>query len=213
MALFYSPLLPACSFFALISISGIYWIEKILLLRRDSKPLPTGSDMAQAMVEFYIDLSILLYSLGNCIWEYIIFETMHWSTWISFIICSLFYLFPKDRLLDCIFKIGVDNATQESYDLKYPTFLDDYDRRNPVTAEEAKRIWIESQQQQSNLDMQQLNQIMSAKQLDVSIYRYHFNIMQQQSRQQFLMTHHRSFLKVHPEFKTENNYNLKKLQY
>lgn len=46
MALFYAPLLPACSFFALVSIMGIYWIEKILLLRRDSKPLPTGSDMA-----------------------------------------------------------------------------------------------------------------------------------------------------------------------
>ncbi|CAD8187902.1 unnamed protein product [Paramecium octaurelia] len=212
MALFYAPLLPACSFFALASIMGIYWIEKILLLRRDSKPLPTGSDMAQAMVEFYIDLVILIYSLGNCVWEYTVFNTMHWSTWISFIICSIFYLLPKERVLEFILKIGIDNATEESYDAKSPTFLDDYDRRNPVTAEEAKRIWIENQQQQ-NSEMNQINQLMSAKQLDISIYRYHYNIMQQQSRQQILMTNHKSFSKVHPEFKTENNYNLKKLQY
>ncbi|CAD8187904.1 unnamed protein product [Paramecium octaurelia] len=191
---------------------GIYWIEKILLLRRDSKPLPTGSDMAQAMVEFYIDLVILIYSLGNCVWEYTVFNTMHWSTWISFIICSIFYLLPKERVLEFILKIGIDNATEESYDAKSPTFLDDYDRRNPVTAEEAKRIWIENQQQQ-NSEMNQINQLMSAKQLDISIYRYHYNIMQQQSRQQILMTNHKSFSKVHPEFKTENNYNLKKLQY
>lgn len=63
MAMFYSPLLPVCSMFALLSLIGIYWIEKILLLRRDSRPLPTGSEMALEMVEFYVDLVILIYSV------------------------------------------------------------------------------------------------------------------------------------------------------
>lgn len=69
---------------------------------------------------------------------------MHWSTWISFIICSVFYLTPKERVLEFILKIGIDNATEDSYDSRSSTFLDDYDRRNPVTADEAKRIWIEN---------------------------------------------------------------------
>lgn len=38
LTFFYSPLLPACSIFAFISVLGIYWIDKIILLRRDSKP-------------------------------------------------------------------------------------------------------------------------------------------------------------------------------
>lgn len=62
---FYSALLPMGVCFTFISIICIYWTEKYLLVRRDSKPAPTGSAMAEAMVDFYIELILLLFSVNT----------------------------------------------------------------------------------------------------------------------------------------------------
>lgn len=49
---------------------------------------------------------------------------------------------PEERIFGCIIETGRDNATVESYDEKYITFPDDYDRRNPVTLDRAKEAWM-----------------------------------------------------------------------
>lgn len=59
----YSALLPIGVCFTFFSIVCIYWTEKYLLIRRDSKPAPTGSAMAEAMIDFYIELILLLFSV------------------------------------------------------------------------------------------------------------------------------------------------------
>ena len=61
----YSALLPIGVCFTFISIICLYWAEKYLLVRRDSKPAPTGSAMAEAMVDFYIELILLLFSVNE----------------------------------------------------------------------------------------------------------------------------------------------------
>lgn len=63
MAFLYAALLPFGVIFTLLAIICTYWTEKYLLLRRYSKPAPTGSAMAEAMVDFYIELILLLYSV------------------------------------------------------------------------------------------------------------------------------------------------------
>lgn len=74
-------------------------------------------------------------------WEYIVFNEIHIITLVSLIICGVFYFLPKERVFGWIVNIHIDNATEESYDEKASTFLDDYDRRNPITADEAKLKW------------------------------------------------------------------------
>lgn len=63
MAFFYAYLLPLGVFFTLASLIAVYWTEKFLLLKRDAKPPPTGSAMAEAMIEFYIELVLIVYSV------------------------------------------------------------------------------------------------------------------------------------------------------
>jgi len=63
LAFLYASLLPLGVLFTFGSIVCIYWTEKYLLLRRDSKPAPTGSAMAEAMIDFYIELILMLFSV------------------------------------------------------------------------------------------------------------------------------------------------------
>jgi hypothetical protein len=63
LSFLYVPLLPLGIIFTFFSIICTYWTEKYLLLRRDSKPAPTGSAMAEAMIAFYVELIFLLFSV------------------------------------------------------------------------------------------------------------------------------------------------------
>ncbi|CAD8126273.1 unnamed protein product [Paramecium sonneborni] len=145
LAFLYAALLPLGICFTFGSIVCIYWTEKYLLLRRDSKPAPTGSAMAEAMIDFYIELILLLFSLGCTLWEWINYDEIHILTWIQLGLSTLHYLIPIQSICGCIVDLGIDNATVESYDEKFLTFYDDYDRRNPVTADAAKEKWIKIQ--------------------------------------------------------------------
>lgn len=60
---FYAYLLPLGPVLSLGSLLVVYWAEKILLLRRDSKPAPTGSELAEEMVDFFGEFTILLYAV------------------------------------------------------------------------------------------------------------------------------------------------------
>lgn len=54
----------------------------------------------------------------------------------------MYYIFPTSELFGFIVNLNIDNATKVPYDKKYLTFYEDYDRRNPITADEAKAAWI-----------------------------------------------------------------------
>ncbi|CAK82673.1 unnamed protein product (macronuclear) [Paramecium tetraurelia] len=133
----YSALLPIGVCFTFISI----------VLRRDSKPAPTGSAMAEAMVDFYIELILLLFSLGCTFWEWVNYDKVHILTWLQLGLSTLHYLIPINKICGCIVDLGIDNATPSSYDANYLTFYDDYDRRNPVTLDAAKEKWIKLHQE------------------------------------------------------------------
>lgn len=70
---FYAYLLPLGLMISCCGLVCTYWAEKYLLLRRDSKPPPTGSTMAEAMIDFYVELIFVVYSAGCCVWEAVIF--------------------------------------------------------------------------------------------------------------------------------------------
>ncbi|CAK66150.1 unnamed protein product (macronuclear) [Paramecium tetraurelia] len=143
----YAALLPLGVCFTFLSIVCIYWTEKYLLIRRDSKPAPTGSAMAEAMIDFYIELILLLFSLGCTFWEWVNYDKVHILTWLQLGLSTLHYFIPISKICGCIVDLGIDNATLESYDEKFLTFYDDYDRRNPVTLDAAKEKWIKIQQE------------------------------------------------------------------
>ncbi|CAD8121477.1 unnamed protein product [Paramecium sonneborni] len=164
----YSALLPVGVCFTFFSIVCIYWTEKYLLIRRDSKPAPTGSAMAEAMIDFYIELILLLFSLGCTFWEWVNYDQVHYLTWLQLGFSTLHYLVPIQKVCGCIVDLGIDNATVETYDQKFLTFYDDYDRRNPVTLDSAKEKWIKLHQEtvQSNFQPKTKNLIKKFHQIN-----------------------------------------------
>ncbi|CAD8174102.1 unnamed protein product [Paramecium pentaurelia] len=140
---FYAYLLPLGPVLSLGSLLVIYWVEKFLLLRRDSKPAPTGSEMAEEMIDFFGEFTLLLYAIGCLVWETILNETIFPLTWVQFAIAILNFLIPIDTIFDLFWK-SEDISTQEFYETQCYKFWDDYDRRNPITAEKAIETFLKN---------------------------------------------------------------------
>jgi hypothetical protein len=81
------------------------------------------------MVNFQIELAILIFGLGCCFWEYIIFEELNWFSMIQLGVAVLYYIIPTEN--QCRSHLGL-HSTQKYDDVKH-LFWDDYDRRNPLT--------------------------------------------------------------------------------
>lgn len=155
---FYAYLLPVGTVISAGSFLFIYTVDKILLLRRDSKPPQTGSELAEEMVDFYGEFILLIYSvrmplsqIGCVVWEEILFDTVFGLTWTQLGITLLNFLAPIDILFDKYFKVE-EESTQVTYDVAYVNFWDDYDRRNPVTQDKAIEEWMEYQAKHENKD-------------------------------------------------------------
>lgn len=61
--LFYAYLLPLGTVLSCGSLIIVYAVEKILIVKRNSKPPPTGSEMIEEMVDFYGELVLLVFSV------------------------------------------------------------------------------------------------------------------------------------------------------
>ncbi|CAK64281.1 unnamed protein product (macronuclear) [Paramecium tetraurelia] len=140
---FYAYLLPLGPVLSLGSLLVIYWVEKILLLRRDSKPAPTGSEMAEEMIDFFGEFTLLIYAIGCLVWESILNDAIFPLTWAQFAIAVLNFLVPIDTIFDLFWKTE-DISTQEFYETQCFKFWDDYDRRNPITAEKAIETFLKN---------------------------------------------------------------------
>lgn len=62
---FYAYLLPLGPILSFCSLVIIHKTEKFLLLRRYTKPDPTGGELAEEMVNFIGKFTILLYAVKN----------------------------------------------------------------------------------------------------------------------------------------------------
>lgn len=61
---FYAYLIPLGPVLSFASLIVIYWVEKFLLLRRDSKPAPLGSELAEEMIDFYGEFTLIIYAVN-----------------------------------------------------------------------------------------------------------------------------------------------------
>jgi hypothetical protein len=69
LAFFYAYLLPLGVLFAIVGLSIQFWVEKYLLLRRDTKPPPVSHELAEEMISFFVEMMIALLAIGCTIWE------------------------------------------------------------------------------------------------------------------------------------------------
>ncbi|CAD8065296.1 unnamed protein product [Paramecium sonneborni] len=141
LSFFYAQLIPLGVVISLCFIFINYWVEKYLLVYRYSKGPTIGSQLAAEMVDTYIEFAILLFSIGNCIWQSLLQVEIHFLVWIQLSLGIIQYLFPLDQIFDNFIKVE-EPETQSTFEDNQTYIWDDYGKRNPVTMQTEIEQWI-----------------------------------------------------------------------
>jgi hypothetical protein len=158
---FYTPIIPILPMIGLTGIFFQYWVEKYLLLRRYSVPESMGCEMAK----FYCRLvpyGMLLYSISNYVFLFELSDHKNdhgqYSCWFTI----AFVLFPIQTLLGMIVEKVKRDENVKYTDVKF-TFIQDYDRSNPMTANKAKARYLMelNEKQAENASEEEKNKLKS----------------------------------------------------
>jgi hypothetical protein len=146
----YTPIVPILPLIGMAGVLLQYWIEKYLLLRRYQVPEATGS----AMANFYANLlpyGLLLYGIGNHVFldELSDGKNKHGQVAMWFMVG---YILLPVRIILNIFTDKVNRDDEPSYSRVRLNFIQDYDRSNPMTANEAKTQFLRDLKANQNDD-------------------------------------------------------------
>lgn len=137
---FYTPLVPIIPIIAACGVFVQYWVEKYLLLRRHKVPVALGSSMATFYTSM-VPLGMLLYGIGNYVFLDKVSDKKNthgqWSMWFM----VAYYVLPVGILIDAISMKVKRDASLKYSEAKF-TFVQDYDRENPMTENQAKAEYL-----------------------------------------------------------------------
>ncbi|CAD8068986.1 unnamed protein product [Paramecium sonneborni] len=153
LTFFYAQLLPIGIPIALVFLLITYWVEKYLLLKRQSRNAPLGKQLAEEMIDLYIELTLLLFAAGNCIWQKIVVGEINLIVWIQLAVAGFQFLIPIDWIFEWFVKFK-EAETKETYQQKKAQLWDDYSKRNPVTQQKSIEEWIKEQGGEQNQKVQ-----------------------------------------------------------
>ncbi|CAI2381736.1 unnamed protein product [Moneuplotes crassus] len=152
---FYTPIMPILPMVAGAGVLLQYWVEKYLLLRRYSIPEAAGS----AMANFYANVlpfGMFLYALSNYLFlnELSDHENQHgqWALWFM-----IAYIVLPVRLLLNLFTDSIEKDGEMTYESRMTTFINDYDRSNPMTSNEARREFLLALKTRNNAENKEQN--------------------------------------------------------
>lgn len=131
---FYAYLIPLAIPVGILGVLLHYMLQKYLLLNRHASPLSVSDSMASYMLDFFIEIIIVLYAVGCIVFEKLIYDSISTVTWVQLIISLAFLLLPIPQIFSCLLHVQ-RKSTVGAYDDQ--AFTDDYDRSNPVLAENA----------------------------------------------------------------------------
>jgi len=129
--------MPILPLIATVGIFVQYWVEKYLLLRRYSIPEAAGSEMANFYANI-IPYGALLYGIGNFVFLNSLSNggNKHgqWSLWFM-----IAYIILPVRMILNLFTDNIEKDDDPEYSKVCINFINDYDRSNPMTSNEARK--------------------------------------------------------------------------
>ncbi|CAD8062591.1 unnamed protein product [Paramecium sonneborni] len=153
LTFFYAQLLPIGIPIALGFLLITYWVEKYLLLKRQARNAPLGKQLAEEMIDLYIELTLLLFAAGNCIWQKVVVGEIHPIVWTQLAVAGFQFLIPIDWIFEWFVQFQ-EAETTETYQQKKAQIWDDYSKRNPVTQQKSIEEWIKEQGGEQNQKVQ-----------------------------------------------------------
>lgn len=132
----YTPMIPLLPIIGLFGIFFQYWVEKYLLLRRYSIPEASGNQMATFYAAI-LPYALLLYSISNYYFLVDLSDGKNEHGQVAMWFMLAYILLPVRIILN----LFTDNISRDDsadyFDTKF-SFIQDYDRNNPMTSNEAK---------------------------------------------------------------------------
>ena len=141
----YAPLIPVAFLFSALAIFLEYWIFKYLLLRRHSWPKKLSGDLAKTVFNI-IPLSVLLYSVMNFVYMNFLNPDESQTAFIWMCIMIGYNFLPLEVFTGFCIKKDVSTweiTSTEKYDEVALTFVEDYDKLNPITSSEGHKRYAE----------------------------------------------------------------------
>lgn len=161
LTLFYAPVLPIAYPIGLIALILQYWAEKYMLLRVHSRPEPLSHELDETMLSF-ISLGTVLYAITNLVFFYDIMEEAIAPGVVGLVTAVAYTFLPVKKLIKLVkssqpVAANGNNATVLSesnmtYEEAIATFVDDYDRSNPMTVTEGNRRRLEALKKTGQLE-------------------------------------------------------------
>ena len=141
----YAPLVPVAFLFSACAIFFEYWVFKYLLLRRHSWPKKLSGDLAKAVFNI-IPLSVLLYAVMNFVYMNYLNPDQSELAFIWMLVMIGYNFLPLEIFTTFCIKKDVsiwELTSSEKYEEMALTFVEDYDKLNPITASEGHKRYAE----------------------------------------------------------------------
>lgn len=147
MAFVFAPMCPLVLPFSCLALFINYWTDKIMLLRRHSRPRLLGLHLSESVM-LWTPVWIFTYAAFNFALSYLLNEANYLAPACGLGVAVLYWVTPFKR---CMRKTPVTRQEMEKLILpKYfddyiesaPTFLEDYERVNPVTSQTGWVKWL-----------------------------------------------------------------------
>lgn len=144
LSIMYAPLLPVGLFIGLVAIFLQYWTNKYMLLRRHCRPVRLSDELDEVMLRF-VALGCVAYAASTCYFFYDLDSDLYLPGAVGCGIAGVYVCFPVHSLTKRLLKrknTGATGETMKSYEAAAVDFYTDYDRANPVTAQEGTEWWV-----------------------------------------------------------------------
>ena len=149
LILVFAPIAPLSSALGVLALVLNYWTDKILLLRRHSRPRLLSEELSEYVVA-WLPLIILAYATSNFVLCYHQPARNRVAPSIAFGIAILYWLLPVKLLVrrrpiedNAELKAHILPSYYNDYSSNAPYFTEDYARANPVTAHQGWSQWLE----------------------------------------------------------------------
>mmetsp|Transcript_19221 Transcript_19221/g.35150 ORF Transcript_19221/g.35150 Transcript_19221/m.35150 type:complete len:1032 (+) Transcript_19221:5159-8254(+) len=131
----FAALIPLGVLFSLFGLILSYWVDKILLLRRHARPSRLSGKLSETM-SLFVPWAVLIYAIMTYVWMEALNPDQSAVSFVWMLIVLGYFFLPIETFLKCR-KADLGSYGKESdYQEAALTFVDDYDRENPVTSDE-----------------------------------------------------------------------------
>ncbi|EAR90379.2 transmembrane protein, putative (macronuclear) [Tetrahymena thermophila SB210] len=145
-ASFYSYPAPLIVYISLGILILTYWFDKYHLISRCSMPDYLSHHLPEAMADFYLEFMIVVFCIGNIVFENLLFNKSSGLTIAALVLAILFWVADFDAIVNCICSNDSNQTQVRRYEYYSQYFLTDYERSNPVTAMKAIEEWTKKLQ-------------------------------------------------------------------